>query len=1418
MPRDPETIAHQEWIGYVQPVGLVVSIPALTSAQAYVNRNIAPQQQKLLAILPRDARDEPIPEIRDFPLFTREVLGWEPDDLITCQLPVAEPTDHCPPTTAHHQLPTDDCQLTTDDHQLPTDNLIIALPEYNDTLQPTYAVKEIDPKDGGNPWLMLVQVIATGADFDKIATEDSRHWQATPHHRFERLLRETEVPIGLLVNGTHLRLVYAPRGETSGYATFPVAHMTQVAGRPIFAALHMLLCAERVFGFGLANPEKQCLAGILADSRKYQNVVSTQLAEQVLAALYELVRGFQGADDQRHGELLREILADDPNHVYAGLLTVLMRLVFVLYAEDRDLLSNDPVYGNFYSVTGLFERLRADAGRHPDTMDQRYGAWAQLLTLFRLIHEGGSHAGLSIPARHGYLFDPDRFNFLEGRTSVVSRQLSVAGTTDNCPLTTDNCLPPVSDGVIYRVLNNLLILDGERLSYRTLDVEQIGSVYETMMGFNLSVAEGLSIAIKPTKSHGAPTTINLEALLAAKSAARAKWLVEQTGQKVTGQALDALKKADSVDGLLAALEKKIAWHATPSVVPKAAMVLQPSDERRRSGSHYTPRSLTEPIVRTTVKPVLDRLRTSVVSGQSSVEKPATSHGQRTTDNCPTPQQLLDLKICDPAMGSGAFLVETCRQLGDELVKAWHVHDQVPKLPPDEDEVLHARRVIAQRCLYGVDKNPMAVDLAKLSLWLATLAKGHPFTFLDHALRPGDSLVGLTQEQIAGFHWSPKKQRDLFRKQIEDRMKRVTRYRQEILAARDQAPYEQLRGRLDLADEQLALARLAGNVIVSAFFAADTDRKRQARLDELEVQMTAYLSPQGKMEDRQPLAAAVKNLLTGERPIQPFHWWIEFPEVFSRENGGFDAIVGNPPFAGRTTLSEANRSGYIDWLKTIHEESHGNADLVAHFFRRGFDLLRDRGAFGLIATNTIGQGDTRSTGLRWICNHGATIYEATRRMKWPGLAAVVVSVVHIRKGPVPGPYLLDGRPVPLITAYMFHAGSHDDPEKLLANAGKSFQGSVVVGMGFTFDDTDNDGAASPLAEMERLIAQDSRNAERIFPYIGGEEVNNSPTHAHHRYIINFGEMSEEEARRWPELMKVIEERVKPEREASLKTWSKDKAKRAELWWQYSRNAKDLHDAIHGLDRVLVISRVGQQGAFAFLPAGMVYSEATIVFADSTYRFFTLLQSRPHEVWARFFASSLKDDLRYTPSDCFETFPFPRGVLEVGSGASEPGSSSHAPPATLHALESAGCAYYEFRASLMIRNNEGLTKTYNRFHDPSETSPDIVKLRELHAALDRAVLEAYGWHDLAETATCEFLLDYEDEEDDEDGKTSRRKKPWRYRWPDDFRGEVLARLLALNQERAQQEALAGKAAEAKAKPTTRKRTPRKGKADDGRPLLK
>jgi hypothetical protein len=483
--------------------------------------------------------------------------------------------------------------------------------------------------------------------------------------------------------------------------------------------------------------------------------------------------------------------------------------------------------------------------------------------------------------------------------------------------------------------------------------------------------------------------------------------------------------------------------------------------------------------------------------------------------------------------------------------------------------------------------------------------------------------------------------------------------------------------------------------------------------------------------------------------------------------GFDGFVGNPPFAGKNTLQESAPIGYADWLKVAHEESHGNADLVAHFFRRSFHLLRDGGAMGLIATNTVAQGDTRSTGLRWISQHGGEIYEARRRYKWPGVAAVIVSVVHIRKArkDVGAPAIvkrLDGRAVERISAFLFHQGGDDDPVPLKWNEGKAFVGSYVLGMGFTFDDTNP--KATSLAEMNQLLASDPRNGERIFPYLGGEELNTSPTHAHHRYVINFAQMSEEEARRWPQLMAIVESKVKPER---LK---QKREARARYWWRFGEATPALFAMLGRFRRVLGIARVSDAAAFSFIRSDAVFSDQIVAIAFDEAAALSLLQSRTHETWARFFGSSMKDDLRYTPSDCFETFPFPRAWERNAR------------------LTDAGGNYDAHRAALMVRNSQGLTQTYNRFHDPDERDPGILELRRLHDEMDRAVLDAYGWQDLE--PTCEFLLDHDDEVG-EGARTTKavRSKPWRYRWPDTVRDDVLARLLALNAELARGERLRG-----------------------------
>jgi hypothetical protein len=1323
MAKDPAILAHQEWLGYVQPTGLVVSIPSLIDASAFLNRNYGPEHQRLLSALPQDSDGSPVPEISDFARFAQDVLGW--DSELMSGSPGADPV---PP------------------------ELEVNLENYNETLRPTYALRSLN-SDG--KWLLLVEVLPTGTDLDAAYAPHERGWQASPQARFERLLRQTSVHVGLLVNGRQIRLVYAPDKELSGHITFNLGDMVKVAGRPIFAALQMLLGAERLYSVA----DKERLSAILANSRKYQNVVSTQLATQVLEALYELLRGFQAANDQSKGDLLRGVLARDPDHVYGGLLTTLLRLVFVLYAEDRGLLSTDPIYSNYYSVTGLYERLRADAGRYPDTMDQRYGAWAQLLALFRLIYSGGSHGEMKIPAREGYLFDPDRYLFLEGRQDRKDKP----------------SIPHVPDGVAYRVLSKLLLLDGERLSYRTLAVEQIGSVYEAIMGFELQVAAGKSIAIKPTKKHGAPATVSLEELLKTVSAKRLKWFAEATDQKVTGQAAEGLKSAKSIEELLVALDRKIAKAVTPNVVPPGAMIFQPSNERRKSGSHYTPSSLTGPIVEAALAPVLKQLG----------------------DN-PKPHQILNLKICDPAMGSGAFLVQACRQLGDELMKAWHAHSEIPVLPPDEEEALHAQRIVAQRCLYGVDKNPMAVDLAKLSLWLATLAKDHPFTFLDHSLRHGDSLVGLTRQQIAAFHWRPAQQQSMLEDVIRKRIDLVSKFRQQILVARDDTPYATLKQKLDGADESLVLPRQVGDAAVASFFSSEKPRARDNARLALRHELELMLKDATNVDAAKVVEESVATLRRGLKGIAPFHWELEFPEVFTTGSdgkiaGGFDAIVGNPPFAGGRGVKEDHGESYLDWLQTLHEESHGNADLVAQFFRRAFSLLRAGGCFGLIATNTIGQGDTRSTGLRWIRANGGTIYEARKRVKWPGQAAVIVSVVHITKGAAVDGYRLDGRPVDKITAYLFHAGGDENPARLNVNDQRSFIGNVVLGMGFTFDDTDKKGVASPLALMDELCIRNPRNSERIFPFLGGEELNTSPTHSHHRFVINFEDWPREKrdmgqvwasasdvARRefvrsgvvpidypspvaadFPDLLSIVVDKVRPEREKS----KRDKYR--ELWWQFAERAVDLHRKLQEetLKRVMATNcGASPHLAFAYLPANVVFSHTLAIITDVSFATFAVLQSRVHEYWARLQGSTMKDDLRYTPTDCFATYPMPVGWND------------------LQELVRCGERYHDCRAQIMQHHQVGLTTLYNWFNSPESDSKEINELREMHASMDRAVLDAYTWSDIQ--PSCEFITEFDDE-DDEDEKDRPRKSKYRYRWPDEIRDEVLVRLLLLNRQRALEE---------------------------------
>jgi hypothetical protein len=223
----------------------------------------------------------------------------------------------------------------------------------------------------------------------------------------------------------------------------------------------------------------------------------------------------------------------------------------------------------------------------------------------------------------------------------------------------------------------------------------------------------------------------------------------------------------------------------------------------------------------------------------------------------------------------------------------------------------------------------------------------------------------------------------------------------------------------------------------------------------------------------------------------------------------------------------------------------------------------------------------------------------------------------------------------INSYLRLGVERGDPKKLAANGGLSFQGSVVLGMGFTLTPDERDD----------LIKRNKKNAERIFPYIGGKEVNTSPTQAFHRYVINFSDMSLAEAGSWPDLLDIVRENVKPERDR-LKN-NADGRRRKEYWWQFGRETPALYAALEGLPQCLVSSVVTKHLVFAFLPTQYVCSSNLHVFTNSSTGFFAVMQSRVHGVWVHGSSSTLEQRLKYVLSSCFDTFPFPnpsRGPLD------------------------------------------------------------------------------------------------------------------------------------------------------------------------------
>jgi hypothetical protein len=699
---------------------------------------------------------------------------------------------------------------------------------------------------------------------------------------------------------------------------------------------------------------------------------------------------------------------------------------------------------------------------------------------------------------------------------------------------------------------------------------------------------------------------------------------------------------------------------------------------------------------------------------------------------------LDLKICDMAMGSAAFLVQVCRWLGERLVEAWEAAERDGKaisadgkvlearaghdlLPPDRDERLSlARRLIAERCVYGVDINPMAVELAKLSLWLVTLAKGRPFGFLDHNLRCGDSLLGITSlEQVENFHLDPAKGRELHKglfdpkHRIQAAVSKASELRRQLCGTRI-LDIEDVRSmaRLDAEAKQLfAAPELVADVLLGAAVQGDesTDDLLKSIADDLQRALVHGGNDAERVRHR------ARELLDADcperlKPRRPFHWAIEFPEVFGRDRSGFDAVVGNPPFLYGKRVSGVLGSGYSDHLSAIHRPATKNVDFSMHFVRRAATLVREAGTIGIIATSSIAEGQTREAGLDWMLHNNFSIYSADARLSWPGRAAVLISRISLMRGSWSGNTTLDCRRVESISAYLT-ADATFAPVPLTENEGLAFRGVVPNGMGFVIDHE----------QATEFIRVRPRNRKVVLPYLIGEDVNTDPEQRPSRWIINFWDWNRETAEEYVEPFQWVRKHVKPHRDQM----GEQKKSVKDRWWQFEAVGRDLFTAIGRRDvfqnaqsrtgrlgnasplrRVIGIARVSKTGAFTFLSNDAVFCEVTVIASDDA-AVLALLQSSVHMVFAWAIAGRMKNDLRYSPTACLQAFPFPRDV-----GAREK-------------LSQLGEALTECRTAAMNTRQIGLTKLYKLVHQVTCKDPDIQSLREIQKQIDLQTALSYGW---------------------------------------------------------------------------------------------
>jgi len=780
------------------------------------------------------------------------------------------------------------------------------------------------------------------------------------------------------------------------------------------------------------------------------------------------------------------------------------------------------------------------------------------------------------------------------------------------------------------------------------------------------------------------------------------------------------------------------------------------NERSKSGSHYTPEELVKPLITHS----LDYLIQDRLSNPTKFLTPEQLKSLPPAGGEVGGAALLNLKICDIACGSGHILLSAARRVGFELAKYRSKEDQ-----PTPTAMRTATRDVIRNCIYGVDKNPLAVELCKVALWLEAHEPGQPLNFLDHHIKCGDAIVGLAHRSelengIAdeAFKTLPGDDK-IIAKALRDQNIRERKARnsegQQVKADFDKttndsvheaiAEYKTFNQQPETTPEEIERkARaykkfLAGkgykfmknlaDTQVAQFFIPKTKETEKYISTDAEYRLTikGYNLPTGDKFGKIEALAQEKAF---------FHWFLEFPEVFNEE-GGFDCILGNPPFLGGKKISGNFGDDYLNFIKYNYEPSIGNIDFVVYFFRRIYDIIIDSGFQSLISTNSIAQGDSRISGLQHIIQTGS-INHAIKSLPWPGKATVEVSLVTITKQIWKHKSVLANKIVSSINSYLDDDQILINPFVLKQNDLKSFQGSVVLGKGFII----NEEIAN------EFISKEEKYKDVLFQYLNGDDINNDIEQKPSRWIINFYDWYEDYCKdNYPKAYNILLNDVKPER-----IILKDKGYR-EKWWQYARKGVDLYNSIKNQNKVLAISQATKYIQPIWVNKNYVYDQALIIFGFKNFQYCAYLNSTIHCVFAEKERSTLGGTSYYIPTKALQPFPFPQNLTTTLE----------------QKLEEIGEAYHEHRRQLMLRMQLGLTKTYNAFHAKEiqeqrikskdlegldkkaiekqygkevwnlwnhlqktegsctieEAIAGIVELRRLHVLMDEAVLEAYGW---------------------------------------------------------------------------------------------